>query len=61
MLVLIAPDSSDLDEEPAAYILLLGALRQLRIRADVKVFEEPGPTGAVAVPVISWRRSEAPE
>lgn len=60
LLVIVAPDSSCLEREPAAYLHVLGAFRQLGHRAELRMFSEPHPErDRVAVPVITLELPEA--
>jgi hypothetical protein len=58
--IIIVPDA-DLSQvargETAAYLYVLGALRDLGARAELAIVWEPQPGGDdIAVPVISWQR-----
>lgn len=62
-LIIVVPDadaSQVARGETAAYLYVLGALRDLGLRAELSFVSEPQPEcDAVATPVISWERPHA--
>lgn len=61
LLVIVAPDADASQRErgeTAAYLYVLGVLRELGARAELTFVDEPQPGGAeVPVPVITWTRA----